>query len=57
MPDKIYEVELTVPKISPYKAGNTGIDNVTTFTSGSMAPNVLVTALVHGNEILLRPGP
>jgi predicted deacylase len=44
-------VELTAPDIEPYRAGNTGIEYVTTFDSGIAGPHVLVTALTHGNEI------
>ena len=51
MPERNYQVELTPPDIEPYRAGNTGIDYVTTFDSGVAGPHVLVTALTHGNEI------
>ncbi|MBO0711616.1 MAG: succinylglutamate desuccinylase/aspartoacylase family protein [Acetobacteraceae bacterium] len=51
MPEPKYAVELTPPDIEPYRAGNTGIDYVTTFDSGSAGPHVVVTALTHGNEI------
>ena len=51
MPEPTYAVELTPPDIEPYRAGNTGIDYVTTFDSGIAGPHVLVTALTHGNEI------
>ncbi|MCB2102854.1 MAG: succinylglutamate desuccinylase/aspartoacylase family protein [Rhodobacterales bacterium] len=46
-----YTVELTAPDISAYKAGNTGVDYVTTFDSGVAGPHVMVSAVVHGNEI------
>jgi len=46
-----YPVELTPPDISPYKHGNTGIDYAHRFESGRAGPHVLVTALVHGNEL------
>ena len=46
-----YPVELTPPDISPYKAGNTGIDYATTFDSGRRGPHVMVNALTHGNEL------
>lgn len=46
-----YPVEIDAPDISPYKAGNTGIDYVTTLDSGRMGPHVMVAALVHGNEL------
>jgi predicted deacylase len=46
-----YPVELSPPDIEPYRSGNSGVDYVTTFASGVEGPNVLVTALTHGNEI------
>jgi len=46
-----YPIQLSPPDISPYRAGNTGIDYVTRFDSGAPGPHVLVTALVHGNEL------
>ncbi len=46
-----YPVDLFAPDIEPYRAGNTGIDYVSTFESGIAGPHVLVTALTHGNEI------
>lgn len=51
MPEPTYTVELTPPDIEPYRAGNTGIDYVTTFDCGVAGPHVLITALTHGNEI------
>jgi len=49
--DLNYMVELTPPDIEPYRAGNTGIEYVTTFAASEPGPQVLVTALTHGNEI------
>lgn len=46
-----YTVDLSPPDISAYRAGNTGIDYVTTLDSGKAGPHVMLTALVHGNEI------
>lgn len=46
-----YAIELTTPDIAPYKAGNTGIDYITRFDSGSPGPHVMITAVVHGNEL------
>lgn len=46
-----YSVELTAPDISPYRAGNTGIDYATTFDSGRSGPHVMVNAVTHGNEL------
>lgn len=46
-----YPIELTAPDISAYKQGNTGIEYFTTLDSGVAGPHVMVTAVVHGNEI------
>lgn len=46
-----YTVEITPPDIRPYRQGNTGIEYVTTIDSGKPGPHVMLTALVHGNEI------
>ncbi|MGH7062862.1 MAG: succinylglutamate desuccinylase [Stellaceae bacterium] len=51
MPEPSYAVELSPPDIEPYRAGNTGVEHVTTFDSGRAGPHVLVTALTHGNEL------
>src|SRR5215213_9602439 len=49
--DLTYHVELAPPDIEPYRAGNTGIEYVTSFDAPEAGPHVLVTALTHGNEI------
>ncbi|HEX2116554.1 MAG TPA: M14 family metallopeptidase [Alphaproteobacteria bacterium] len=46
-----YPIELSPPDISAYRRGNTGVEYVTRFESGAPGPHVLVTALVHGNEL------
>ena len=46
-----YPVELTVPDISAYRSGNTGLDYVTTFDSGKPGPHVMISAVTHGNEL------
>jgi predicted deacylase len=51
VPEPNYAVELSPPDIEPYRAGNTGVEYVTSFDSGVAGPHVLVTALTHGNEI------
>ena len=51
MSDLNYRVELTPPDIEPYRAGNTGVEYVTSFAASEPGPKVLVTALTHGNEI------
>jgi predicted deacylase len=50
LPDD-YPIELNPPDISPYRRGNTGVEYVTCFDSGAAGPHVLITALVHGNEL------
>ena len=50
-PPQLYPVELEAPDLARYKEGGTGIDYVHRFDSGAPGPRVLVTALVHGNEI------
>ncbi len=51
MPDPSYRIDLQGPDIGAYRAGNTGIDYVTSFDSGAPGPHVAVTAVVHGNEV------
>lgn len=46
-----YPVNLAPPDISPYRRGNTGVDYVWRFQAGRPGPSVLVTAIVHGNEL------
>ena len=46
-----YPVNLKAPDITPYREGNTGVEYVTTFDSGKSGPHIMVTALVHGNEL------
>ncbi len=44
-------VELDAPDVSPYRCGNTGIDYATTFDGGAPGPHVMLSAIVHGNEL------
>ena len=46
-----YPIELNPPDLTPYRRGNTGVEYVTRLDSGAPGPHVLVTALVHGNEL------
>lgn len=46
-----YRLELEPPDIRAYRAGNTGVDYVTTFDSGKPGPHVMLSAVVHGNEL------
>lgn len=43
--------ELARPDLGPWRAGNTGVEGVWRFDSGVAGREVLVTALVHGNEL------
>ena len=45
-----YPVDLSTPDISPFAKGNTGIPYVWRFESGQPGPNVMASAIVHGNE-------
>jgi predicted deacylase len=51
MTDNPYPVNLEAPDISPYRTGNAGVDYVHTFESGKPGPHVMVSAVVHGNEL------
>ena len=51
VPGRQYNIEIDPPDISPYQAGNTGIEYVTTFDSGKPGPHVMVNAVTHGNEL------
>jgi predicted deacylase len=44
-------VELDPPDLSPWRTGNTGIDYVWSFTAAAPGPHVMLSALMHGNEI------
>ena len=46
-----YPIELVSPDITAYRAGNTGLDYVTTFDSGRAGPHVMVVAVTDGNEL------
>ena len=51
MVEPSYPIELDAPDIAPYRAGNTGIDYATTLDSGRPGPHVMLSAVVHGNEL------
>lgn len=51
MPQDIYPIELKAPDIAAYRAGNTGVEYVTTFDSGQPGPHVMIAAVTHGNEL------
>ncbi len=46
-----YPVELSPPDIACHKDGNAGIPWVHSFDAGRRGPHVMVTAVVHGNEL------
>ncbi|WP_372619093.1 succinylglutamate desuccinylase/aspartoacylase family protein [Falsiroseomonas sp.] len=45
------EIRLPLPDLAPWRAGNTGIEGVWSFAAAEAGPHLLITALVHGNEI------
>jgi predicted deacylase len=46
-----YPVELEAPDIQPYRAGNCGVEYVSSFDSGKPGPHLMLAALTHGNEL------
>lgn len=46
-----FAVELAVPDLTPWLAGNTGVPGFTTRDSGRAGPHLLLVSLIHGNEI------
>ena len=46
-----YSVNIEPPDIRPYRRGNTGVDYITTLDSGKSGPHVMISAVVHGNEL------
>lgn len=46
-----FAVEITAPDIGVFREGNAGVPYVTTFVAEQSGPHVLITALVHGNEL------
>ncbi len=51
MAERSYPIDLEAPDITPYRAGNTGIDYATTLDSERPGPHVMLSAVVHGNEL------
>ena len=43
--------ELPLPGIAAWRAGNTRVEGVWHFESGQPGRHVLISALIHGNEI------
>lgn len=46
-----FEVALEPPDLSPWLAGNAGVPGFMTFAAAVPGPHVVITSLVHGNEI------
>ncbi len=46
-----FEVDYAAPDLSRWRAGNFGLPGFWRFTAPEPGPNVVVTALVHGNEL------
>lgn len=44
-------IEIEPPDISAHRAGNTGIDYVWSFENAEPGPHVIISGLIHGNEI------
>ena len=49
--DPNYPVSLVPPDISSYRISNTGVDYIHQFDSGKPGPNVMISSVVHGNEL------
>jgi predicted deacylase len=47
----VYPIQLQAPDISRYAEGNTGIPYVHRFEADEPGPHVMISALVHGNEV------
>jgi succinylglutamate desuccinylase len=45
------EVRLPVPDIAPWRAGNAGVPGIWTLRAKEPGPHLMLTGLVHGNEI------
>ena len=45
-----FAVRIDRPDLAPWRAGNTGIAGFTSHTAEAAGPNVLLLALMHGNE-------
>ena len=49
--DLTYPVSLTPPDISGYRSGNSGVEYLHQFDSGKAGPHVMISSVVHGNEL------
>lgn len=50
-PNDAYPIELTPPDIAEHRAGNTGTDWLWSFEAEEPGPHVMLSAVVHGNEL------
>ncbi len=46
-----FDIEIAAPDLGPWRGGNDGLPGFWRFASGQPGPHVVITALVHGNEI------
>jgi hypothetical protein len=46
-----YPIELQVPDIARWRRGNVGLDYVHRFESRRPGPHLMITGVVHGNEL------
>ena len=51
MDEALPPFELPVPDLGRWRAGNTGVEGIWRFEAGAPGREVLVTALIHGNEL------
>jgi hypothetical protein len=49
MPHATPLIEIEPPDLSPYRAGNIGVDYVWSFAGAEPGPHVILNALTHGN--------
>lgn len=49
--NEAWSIEITPPALARHRQGTTGIDYVTTLDSGRPGPHLMLSALVHGNEL------
>lgn len=45
-----FAVDIATPDLAPWRAGNTGVPGITSFTGPEPGPHVVLLALTHGNE-------
>jgi len=45
------DVRVPLPDLGPWRAGNTGVEGVWSFAAADPGPHLMLSGLVHGNEI------